>query len=194
MPLQIPAHYRTYRLMGIDPGLNFTGISIFDMCYDTGKILKVEAFTLVNSKLPDYTGFDEEAVEERTLKLYKLKGAVQWSLSMYGPSYTVCEAPFYNRLMPTAFGPLTEVVSIIHSAVLTWNPNIGFHTVPPLSVKKLIGTKAVKNDTIKGKEAVKLAVMAIPEIMSVLITPIESLSEHAIDAIAVCYTLINNKG
>lgn len=193
MPLHVPQQFSSYRLMGLDPGLNFTGVAIFDICYFTGKIQRVEAFTLANDKLPNHTGLDEDFVTERTIKLYKLKAALLWSMGNYNPAYVVCESPFYSPLMPMAFGALTEVVSIIHSAVLAWNMNIGFHTVPPLLVKKLIGTKAVKNDSVKGKELVKLGVMAIPEIMSVLQTPIETLSEHAIDAIAVCYTLMHSK-
>lgn len=194
MPLNLPEQYVTYRVVGIDPGLLNLGFAIFHINYLTGRIEKVEAFTLVNDKLPNYTGLDIEIVPERTIKLFKLKAAIRWALNVYGPSYVVCEAPFYNRFMPMAYGALLEVVSTIHSAVLEWNPNIGFHTVAPLLVKKLVGTKAVKNDTLKGKELVKSGVKAIPEIMNVLETPIDTLSEHAIDAIAVCYTLINHKG
>lgn len=193
MPLHIPEQYSTYRLMGLDPGLNNTGVSIYDISYQTGEILRIEAFTLANDKLPNHTGIDEDFATERTIKLYKLKSALLWSLSHYNPAYVVSEAPFYSPLMPMAFGALTEVVCIIHSSILAWNPNIGFHTVPPLLVKKLVGTKAVKNDTVKGKELVKQGVMNIPEIMNVLVTPIETLSEHAIDAIAVGYTLIHSK-
>jgi Holliday junction resolvasome RuvABC endonuclease subunit len=194
MPLNLPEQYVTYRIVGIDPGLLNLGFAVYHIDYLTGKIVKIEAFTIVNDKLPDRTGLDEETVPERTIKLYKLKAAIQWALGTYGPSYVVCEAPFYNRFMPMAYGALLEVVSVIHGAVLEWNPNIGFHTVAPLLVKKLVGTKAVKNDTLKGKELVKSGVKAIPEIMNVLATPIDTLSEHAIDAIAVGYTLINQKG
>jgi Holliday junction resolvasome RuvABC endonuclease subunit len=194
MPLNVPEQHVTYRIVGIDPGLANLGFAIYHIDYYSGRIVKVEAFTLVNDRLPNYTGFDFETVPERTIKLHKLKGAIQWALNLYTPSYVVCEAPFYNRFMPMAYGALLEVVSTVHCAVLEWNPNIGFHTVAPLLVKKLVGTKAVKNDSLKGKELVKQGVMAIPEIMNVLETPIESLSEHAIDAIAVAYTLINVKG
>lgn len=194
MPLYIPEQHVTYRIVGIDPGLANLGFAVYTVSYATGEILSVEAFTLVNDKLPDYTGLDMEIVPERTVKLYKLKSAIQWYLQYYGPVHVICEAPFYNRFMPMAYGALLEVVNVIYAAVLEWNPNIGFHTVAPLLVKKLVGTKAVKNDSLKGKELVKSGVMAIPEIMNVLQTPIHTLSEHAIDAIAVGYTIFNQKG
>jgi Holliday junction resolvasome RuvABC endonuclease subunit len=194
MPIVIPLEYGTYRLIGIDPGLNFTGVAIYDIDYSTGVILRIEAFTLNNDRLKDLTGFDPDQVTERTIKLYKLKQAIQYVLREFNPSYVVCEAPFYNRFMPMAYGALMEVVCLVQSSVLEWNSNIGFHTVPPLSVKKMIGTKAVKNDTLKGKDLVKTAVGNVKVIMDVLVTPLQTLSEHAIDAIAVGYTLINREG
>ncbi len=194
MPLVVPEQHVTYRIIGIDPGLSNLGVAVFDVDYYTDRILRIEAFTLVNDKLPDRTGFDTDTVTERTIKLYKLRNTLQELFYRYLPSHVVSEAPFYNRFMPMAFGALNEVVAIVHNAVLDWNPNIGFHTVPPLLVKKLVNTKAVKNDTAKGKELVKLAVSNIPEITSVLVTPIETLSEHAIDAIAVGYSIFSTKG
>ena len=194
MPLVVPEQHVTYRFIGIDPGLSNLGVAIFDIDYYTDRILRIEAFTLVNDKLPNHTGFDVDTVTERTVKLYKLRDSLQNLLCHYNPSHVVSEAPFYNRFMPMAFGALNEVVAIVHNAVLCWNPNVGFHTVPPLTVKKLVNTKAVKNDTVKGKELVKLAISSIPEIMSVLVTPIDTLSEHAIDAVAVGYSMFSLKG
>ena len=194
MPLYVPEQHVTYRIIGIDPGLANLGIAVFDIDYQTGKILRIQAFTIVNDKIPDRTGFDIDFIAERTIKLHKLKHVIQWALEAYNPAYVVCEAPFYNRFMPMAYGALLEVVSMIHNAVLEWNSNIGFHTVAPLLVKKLVNTKAVKNDSLKGKELVKIAVSIIPEIMNVLEQPLDSLSEHAIDAIAVGFTLFERKG
>lgn len=193
MPLYLPEQYVTYRIIGIDPGLSNTGVSVFTIDYATGKILSIFAFTIVNDKLPDRTNLDPEIVIERTIKLYKLRDGIEWVLATYNPAYVVCEAPFYNRFMPMAFGALLEVVGMVHSAILQWNNNVGFHTVAPLLVKKLINTKAVKNDTLKGKELVKKAVFEIPEIMNVLEVPLDSLSEHAIDAIAVGYSLFKKE-
>ncbi len=195
MPLVVPEQSYTYRVLGIDPGLSNLGLSVYEISYLTGEIVSIRAFTFVNDKLPDNTGFEYDIVPERTIKLYKLKMAITEALFLYNPVFVVSEAPFYNRFMPMAYGALLEVISVIHSAILDWNSNIGFQTVPPLLVKKLVGTKAVKNDTLKGKELVKNGVKAIPQIMNVLQDPIEGLSEHAIDAIAVGYTfIISQKG
>jgi hypothetical protein len=58
-----------------------------------------------------------------------------------------------------------------------------FYTIEPIVIKRTI-----RVDSIKEKTDVAKAIMRIPEIMSVLVTPIEMLDEHAIDAIAIGYT------
>lgn len=193
MPLIIPDHYRTYRIMGIDPGLNNTGVSTFDVEAGTDRIVAISAFTLINDKLVNHTGLDEETHTERYIKLYKLKHALQMALAYTGPCWVACEAPFYNRLRPTAYAPLVEVVNQLYAALIEFNPNIGFTLFPPLTVKKIVGARSIKNDTEKGKIEVKDAIQRVPEIMSVLQTPIQTLSEHAIDSIAVGYTWVKNK-
>lgn len=188
MPIYVPDLYATYKIIGIDPGLSNAGVSVYTLDGQTGQILDIEAFTLINDRLKDPTELDNESHSDRTYKLMKLKQAFAQVLFYHRPAYVSCEAPFYNRLMPMAFGALTEVVSYIRSAVLEYNGNIRFETFPPMTVKKFIGAKAAKNDTIKGKSLVSEAVARNPEIMNVLKVPLAELSEHAIDAVAVGYT------
>lgn len=180
--------------MGIDPGLNFTGISLFEIDSYTSDILSIEALTLVNDKLLDRTEFSSDDFQERLIKLYKLKYAFEHVLSQMQPHLIYCEAPFYNRFRPTAYSSLLEVVNTIYAGVLEYNYNIPFHMLAPLSVKKFIGAKTIKNDTEKGKFEVKTAVVAIPEITSVLKNDIHTLTEHAIDSIAVGYTGLKTRG
>ena len=188
MALNIPDSFSAYRIMGIDPGLNNTGVAVLDIDAVNNKITSIEAFTLINDKLLDRTGLEEATHSERLIKLYKLKQALQNVLAYVDPVWIACEAPFYNRFRPTAYAPLVEVVGMLNAASLEYNPNIGFTLFPPLTVKKLVGARSVKNDTVKGKIEVSQAIAMIPEIMDVLKTPLGSMSEHAIDSIAVGYT------
>lgn len=190
MKLMVPETFSTYRVMGIDPGLGNLGVSFMNVDSYTHQILTVEAYTLVNDKMPDYSGLEEDIYSARTVKLYKLKYALMQLLHIYQPSIVACEAPFFNRLRPMAYGALLELVSCLHATVIDYNRNLGFISLPPLTVKKFIGAKSIKNDTDKGKSVVKEAIRLIPEIMNVLTQDIDTLSEHAIDAIGVGYTLI----
>ena len=185
MPLHAPHVYSTYNLIGIDPGLNTTGVAILKVDSRTMRILSVEAFTLASAKLVDRTGMDPEYFTERTIKLYRLKAAIQWVLGQYGPIAVGCESPFYNRLMPMAYGALLEVLNVIYSSIIEYNPNIYFQTVAPLLVKKHVGSGGQK-----GKLDMKNCLRNLPEIMNVMAVDLESLDEHSIDAISVGYALV----
>lgn len=188
MPLTMSDPYRTYQIMGIDPGLNFTGLSVLTVDAQTKAILSVFATTLVNKRLPDQTRLDIEFIPERLIKLYKLKDAITLALHTYQPIVMVCESPFFNPTMPNAFGSLVETLNFIRQALVEFNPNIPFTTVAPLQVKATVGAGSQK-----GKLDMKACVMAREDIMSVLQNDIETLDEHAIDAIVVGYTLLRMK-
>jgi Holliday junction resolvasome RuvABC endonuclease subunit len=185
MSLIMPVNYNNIRLLGIDPGVNNTGIAIFDLDFFHKKILSIEAYTLVNSKLPNYTGLDEEFFPERTVKLYKLKAAINYVLNSVNPCIVACESPFYNRLRPMAYGSLLEVLNAIHVSIIEYNHNVQFYTIEPLLVKKTIGA-----GMMKGKVDVKDSMLKRNDIMSVLKNNIDALDEHSIDAIAVGYSFL----
>ena len=185
MPLYVPAGYGQFKMVSFDPGLNNTGVCAMDIDSRTGAILSIEASTLRNNKLCNWDGLDEEVTTERMIKLFKLKTAIVHVLANYNPVWVGCEAPFFNSLMPMAFGYLLEVVSVIHGSVIDYNPNIPFELESPQSVKKSLGVAGKP-----GKEVVLEAMRGIPEIMNALRTPIETLDEHAIDSVAVGYSII----
>ena len=188
MPLYIPESYCSTRMVCFDPGLNTTGVSIFDVDSRTKEVLSVLAYTIHTGWVRDVTGLDTELLSERTHKLYKLCDAVQQTLHCYGPSIVGCEAPFYNRMMPMAFVSLSEVVNMLRHTTLQYNCNIPFFLVEPQLVKKGVGVAGKK-----GKQVVMDAICNIPEIMRSLSAPIETLDEHAIDAIAVGWSLLRFK-
>ena len=190
MTLYIPDLYKEVRLLCFDPGLNTTGMSVFEVCGRTKQIRSIHSSTIYTERMRDYTGLDDEIVAERTLKLYKLLTTVQQALAFYSdkPLIVGCEAPFYNARMPMAFVSLSEVVNTFRNAVIQFNCNIPFIVVEPQLVKKGVGVAGKL-----GKEVVMDAVRGIPEIMGALVTPLETLDEHAIDAIAVGWSLLRFK-
>ena len=188
MPLHIPECYRSTRMVCFDPGLNTTGVSIFDVDSRTKEVLSVFAYTIYTGQVRDVTELDSEILSERAQKLYRLCGAIQQTLDLYGPAIVGCEAPFYHPRMPMAFVSLSEVVSMLRHTALQYNYNIPFFLVEPQLVKKGVGVAGKK-----GKQVVMDAICNIPEIMRVLSVPIETLDEHAIDAIAVGWSLLRFK-
>lgn len=189
MPLEIPDGFKYYKVLAIDPGLNRTGLSIFEMDMVTRTIVGITSFTLVNEKLEEQIEFEEEYHPERVFKLYRLKHAFLQVLLEHRPVAVASESPFYSSFRPSAYASLVEVISHLHDCVIQYNHNTLFRTVEPMVVKKAVGAAMSSN-----KGSVKDAVMGNALLMSVLKTDIHSLDEHAIDSIAVGYAFLKNFG
>lgn len=179
----VPEHYSTFKMVAIDPGLNNTGIAIFTFSVSPFKIVKIEAFTLKADRLVDDSTLDDEDFMERLIKRYKMGSALQKVLENTSPSRVVSESPFFDRRKPGSFATLTEVLTELYDRIVAYNPLIQFSLHSPQSVKKTLGCAG-----IKGKEIVKESMAKVDEILSVLEGSLDSLDEHAIDAIAVGYS------
>lgn len=181
--LTIPDNFYNYNYLAIDPGLNNTGIAIFNMNYKTLELNSIHAFTIVTDKLRDNTVLDNDIYSDRMIKLWKIRSAMIEVLTVYCPANIVCESPFFNRFRPTAYASLVEVLSVFNSVIVEYNPNIMFEPIAPLLVKKTVGAGMET-----GKLDVKDSIKRIPYIMNILMNNVEYLDEHSIDAIAIGYT------
>lgn len=192
MPLVVPEHFLRYNILGIDPGMK-TGIGALGIDYRTNLIVSAEGFTIKTDRLFDLSGLQSDVHSERKIALYNLQRAVLYYLTVYNPVEVAMEAPFFNRFSPMTYGSLVEIVTMISSTIIAFNPNIRITMYPPMTVKKWVGAKAAAKNTEKGKILVKDAVKNIPEIMNTMLVNIDDLSEHAIDGVAIGYTLIQSR-
>lgn len=183
--LVIPAHYNSARILAIDPGLHHTGMAILEFDTRTGVISRIQANTFNTDRLRQYTGLDEEISGVKRVLIQRLCMTATAMIREHDPWAVACEAPFYNRFRPNAFGVLTEVVANVSMACSLSNPYIPFELLAPQLVKKSIGTAGKK-----GKEPVAIALKSIPEIANAMTVSIDSLDEHSIDAIAVGYCML----
>lgn len=180
-------YYGTFNMLNIDPGFNNLGVSIFEVDTRSGRINKIIIESIVTDKAPSFSGYSEEYVPERLYKLRKIYDNVRELCSYYRPAILAHETPFYNPRMPAAFGSLVEVLTAVKNAVLDDNSNIYIEGISPQSVKKGVGAAGKK-----GKDIMFEHVLAIPELRDVLDSPIESLTEHCIDSMAVGWTVLNS--
>lgn len=192
--LKRPEDYHLFRLMAADPGLNNTGVAEIIFNLDTGRIESIYAETLMNDYLVQDSGVSQCVHAERTHKLLVMKHGFSGFVEDFDAQAVACEAPFFDRFRPMAYGYLLEVVNNLREAVIDFNPEVSFTEIPPLSVKSCIGAKAIANDTLKGKEVVKVAMKLIPEVMDAMVIDFDHLTEHAIDAIAVGYAYLVMNG
>lgn len=181
-------HHQTFKILAIDPGLNNTGIAIFEVQSEPAKILSIHALTLKAERLIDDSELDDEDYIERLHKRYSMGSALQKLLVQYDPCVVVSESPFFDRFRPGSFAILTEVLTTLFDTVVRYNPLIRFSLVEPLLVKKVLGVAGQK-----GKEVVRESMEKQTMILSVLQDPLEQLDEHAVDAIGVGYTWLIKK-
>lgn len=185
MSLIVPDQYKSFTILGIDPGLNNTGVAVFQIDAYSRMIQSIVAFTINTNRLVDTTGIDDELHTDRIIKLYKLKQSIQTTIAQVNPVVIACESAFYNPKFPMAYPALVEAIDFIQSAAIEVNGNIVFRTIEPKVIKKIVGA-----GMDKGKLDVKAAVANTPSLMQALQMNLELLDQHSIDAIAIGYTFL----
>ena len=173
-------------LAGIDPGGHTLGLSYMTLDVRDGSIVRVDSMTIVSDYLPDGMSGLEVSHSERYNRLYRLQVRLINDFKYHQPSMVVCESPFFNRFRPMAYGSLSELLAMIRTSVVLYNSDDPFKTYSPSEIKK-----GIRAGHISDKKAMQNAIKKITEITSVLSKPIDSCSEHEIDAIAACYTHLN---
>jgi Holliday junction resolvasome RuvABC endonuclease subunit len=165
--------------LSIDPGTNYLGVSRYVLKWPTTQIEAVYATTYrVDHLEHDYV--DETSYTERFGKIAKLQKVFDDLLKQFDPIVVISEAPFYNRLRPSAFAPLVELIQTLRWTNFLHNPYVGFHTVEPIVVKKSLGANYLA-DKLQMRQA-----LADHQVLNPLMKNcVDQLDEHAIDAIAV---------
>lgn len=180
--------YKNFSLVALDPGLNNIGVAHYDIDVSAKTIRSIQAYTLRSQKVPEVCGLDPELYTERILKKRNMMTCLAEALSYYKPHAVACESPFFDRRKPGSYSVLVEVLTAIHETVIDYDARVTLNMVEPLLVKNRLGVAGQK-----GKEVVKEALIKCNEIMSVLQNDVQTLDEHAIDAIAVGYTWLTRK-
>lgn len=185
MHLEIPQDYGIVNMVSIDPGSNTCGIALFTLDTFNKKILEVTAFTIEVEKLNDNSGLHLDLATDRFVKIFKLCNMIKKIIESIGAGIIVSEAPFFNRLMPMAYGSLLEIVSSINRTVHESGNELIFTTYAPQQVKMSLSAAG-----IKGKDIIKEKLKEISEVYTKLTGDYDLLDEHSIDAIAVGYTFL----
>lgn len=182
--LRLSDHYSPLAsICGIDPGTNHLGFAVMEIDTQTLAINSIHAFTLVADKLVEDDNLIAIQHSERIAKIYALQQTLTNLYRYYNPFVICCESPYYNHFRPNAYGALVEIIYAIRMSVTDYNSTIRFQTYEPSIIKKAVGANAIAK-----KDGVKLAIKNHPDIIANLTIPMDSLDDHALDAIAVCYT------
>ena len=167
-------------MLSLDPGIAFTGISI----NDTSEGFRVVETHIVKNNRA-FTP-EEKVIEKsqgpRAVKLLAIINKFKSLLERFNIEMIVIEAPFYNALTPQAYGSLLEVVFGLKYSVLV-PMDLKYRLIEPTLVKKLFTSHGMaKKEMMKQFLISKIATGEIK-----MDKPVESLTEHEIDSIAIGY-------
>jgi Holliday junction resolvasome RuvABC endonuclease subunit len=170
-------------VMGIDPGTETLGTAFIYFDLVTFDILSIEAATYKGSRLygNSWIGHVHGDLDQR---LCNHKANLINLLNQHMPISVAVESPFYNPKMPAAFAALIKAFVMIKEAIFEYD---NWRTIIPVSPS--IVKNAINAHGHAGKDPVKIALLAIEELMVHLYKIIDTLDEHSIDAIAVAYYL-----
>ena len=185
-PNGICEYIETVNILGIDPGTDTIGFSIIEVEIDTLKVIKALAWTETISRYVDEEDLQVVIHNPKFTRLNIIADKLKLIFEIFNPIVVACEAPFYNRLKPSAYAPLVETVFVINKAIHTWDSYKPLYVIDPPSVKIAVGAKS-RADKSKGednKDIVKKAISSIEELKSL---NFDLLDSHSTDACAVAY-------
>jgi len=182
----MPIHYppdAPYRIVSCDPGTDTLGVALSELDLKLGILTVQEAHTFRGSQLQRHYPVVSRYHNDRFARLLGHEDNLFNYFNQTAPHLIVSEGPYLGRF-PAAFAALTEVVSTIRRAAIRYDPYLKFLVIDPSTVKKAIGMRGNSGD----KSIVKQTLLAaIHNRIGTLQSHVDlnSLDEHAIDAIAV---------
>ena len=165
-------------ILSIDPGTNYTGVTFWTLSDNTLDIVDIKSFT-IDLTIIDYMTERYKIIQRINVLIETLE---QW-MDVYKPYYLVIEAGFINMLRPAAYGPIANTIFAIENLFIDKTKSYNIVEYPPKYVKQYVSVgTADKND-------IKSAISTITDITKYI--NINTLSEHAIDSLAIGYTFID---
>lgn len=188
--LYMPEAPPIYRILSIDPGSDTLGVALLDVDLVNNTVTVVHAETFNAKRAIRTLDFVVETFGERQARLNTHAQGIERLLYTAYPHCIISESPFLGRF-PQAFESLVECLYMLRSVVAHYDPSMCLETIDPGNAKRCVGapTKRPKTMSKDGfKETVRLGIRQLNHLRFAPHVNIDTLDEHAIDAIAVgCY-------
>jgi Holliday junction resolvasome RuvABC endonuclease subunit len=173
-------------IIGIDPGSDTMGVGVIHFDVVSLDIVSSEAFTLNGTRNGRGT-FATEIHGDRQGRIESHREKLLDVYRYYQPLEIACESPFMSRRMPSAFGALTETVSVVRQALMQYDVWKVLNLIDPPTVKRSVGV-AGNTGGPEGKKLMQQAILRIQELLGYDgDIPIELLDEHSVDGLAVAF-------
>lgn len=173
-----PMNNNNYRILGIDPGTTKMGLCLLEVDNEErAQLLWTETIhgLTFEKKYSDIA----EAHNKRMARIYGYEQFLTRFLRLWDVHTIVCEANYFGGSV-SAYGTLTEVVYMVRRVAM--DHALGFTTLAPSIVKKMVGVKGNSND----KDEVRRAVEQLPLIKEHR-PALTGLDHNGVDAVAIAY-------
>lgn len=174
-------------VLGIDPGINNTGLSFNKYNVETGELFVTNYYVLSANELARKENRQEARLFGNVFSLTLYERELTRIISDYKPDYVACEDAFYSPRTPNAFVSLKMCIGTIQRILYT-HFHKELYRIPPKLAKS-----AVDKGTA-GKVAVQRAIQSIDKITikEVKSRPLDAMVEHEADAIAIAWTFVTH--
>lgn len=179
-----------FRWIAIDPGTDTLGVAVFELLLDGSPLLVevVDAWTLKAGQGvrldPAYQQL-EQTHTGRFARLSWLHHRLREILEEYQPHDLCSESPFMMRSKGHAFEALVECMNTVKSVWYEYNHVQPLATVSPFEAKKAVGLKKMSSDKEAVVDCIRERTMEERPELTVEHRLLDTLDEHATDAIAV---------
>ncbi len=187
--IHIPANSGdTFTICGTDPGTHNLGLGVLHVDMYTLRLRSFEAYTIIATKLMN----DDDYLVGLHGHTYARTNAHKEALVGYfrrlRPSFIASEDAYFNRRTPSAYSPLLKSINSIREAVREYNPYLPLVLLEPSVIKVGVGATNWSKKNGTNKSSVLAAIERNSEFNVPSRTPLNILSEHAIDGLAIAYT------
>jgi Holliday junction resolvasome RuvABC endonuclease subunit len=171
-----------HRFAGFDPGSHNLGAAIVDVNFVTSEVYVADTNTFVAEKyIQLHQRHDLMMYGDRQGRLLSVDEFVYDYLCEHQPDVIASEGPFLHMSVD-AYATLIECVASIRNATRRFTNDIPLITYQPRNVKSAVNAKGTEKSDMYD------AVLAYPNISFAPHVHYTKLTEHSIDAIAVCIT------
>lgn len=125
---------------------------------------------------------------ELQTRLFALKQSLLRTIDYWQPEVLVCESSYMGKFAHS-FMALTQVKEMLFQLARETSPMLPISFIEPSVAKKSVGANGSKHN----KDAVREALLSLPNLILNQSIPFDNLNEHATDSIAIGYAFLTIK-
>ena len=173
---------------GIDPGSRRAGVAVFEV--EDEKLLSIRTIDFNSAACLSTEGHHALPTTQISfrVRIKRMMASLAFYIRKYKPYMIAIETPFMNPRLAGAFGPLYEFRLEFDRLMEREFPTVIISDQAPMRVKKHLKVSSKAKQGFKSE--MSDAVASHPVLSKHLPKPVDDMTEHEVDAIAILLTAI----